>query len=370
MANPYRKLDLEMWGDEKFQTLSPPAPSAQVLWIYLLTGPYTTIIPGVVPAGLREICGALRWPYDHNSAPPDYWAQVPVGQLYGYEQGAPDGRSAMEEILESGMAKMDAHARLIWLPKAIYRNPPASSKNVVSWETSWKLLPGCRLKAEIHDYFADYFKTRHKNLLKCFLDRCKRPKEERLVTLEKQRGKYQCSDQCSDQCSHQSWGKCSDGGIRSQRSVNRDQLTDNRSSKLSPPATLELPEGADDLCFEAPISSALFEAPAAKKNGQKKPSGDHQTFVAMFDERYTERYGGRPTWGAKQGAQVKRLLGSHGLEECARRLRVMFDSPPDWLKEPYDLGTLVQHFDKFVGCGMSTVERMMAEADELEKMGQ
>jgi hypothetical protein len=31
-----------------------------------------------------------------------------------------------------------------------------------------------------------------------------------------------------------------------------------------------------------------------------------------------------------------------------RRIGILFDSPPSWLKPPYDLGTLVQHFDKLV----------------------
>lgn len=87
--------------------------------------------------------------------------------------------------------------------------------------------------------------------------------------------------------------------------------------------------------------------PARSKRARSKPPPGYREFVSHFDGLYSTAYGSKPTWGAKQGAMVKRLLKDHGLDECRRRCSIMFEQPPDWLSPPFDLGTLVQHFDKF-----------------------
>lgn len=80
-----------------------------------------------------------------------------------------------------------------------------------------------------------------------------------------------------------------------------------------------------------------------------EPSGDHQTFIARFTELYAAKnLGSRPTWGAKQGKQVKGLLAlPGGIHEALRRAENMFAAPPPWPPPPHDLGTLVQHYDRF-----------------------
>lgn len=84
------------------------------------------------------------------------------------------------------------------------------------------------------------------------------------------------------------------------------------------------------------------------------PDG-YQPTVDAFHVRYSAAYGGaKPTWGAKQGAMLKRLLKAHGADEVQRRIAVLFDSPPTWLKGPYDIGTLAQHFDKLVAAPADT----------------
>lgn len=69
--------------------------------------------------------------------------------------------------------------------------------------------------------------------------------------------------------------------------------------------------------------------------------------IEAFDSGYRSAYGAKPTWSEKQVGQVKYLLRKHSAEEVKRRIANMFRSPPDWLKPPFDVGTLVQHFDKF-----------------------
>lgn len=75
---------------------------------------------------------------------------------------------------------------------------------------------------------------------------------------------------------------------------------------------------------------------------------DHRRAIERFDRYYRDAYGTKPTWGAKQGEMIKRLLAAHGLDEVLARMDRLFrgiDFPPP----PYDLGVLVVHFDRLVG---------------------
>jgi hypothetical protein len=69
--------------------------------------------------------------------------------------------------------------------------------------------------------------------------------------------------------------------------------------------------------------------------------------VAEFDRLYRESTGAGPTWNGRSGKQVQRLLKQHGKDEVIRRIGVMFESPPSWMRPPFDIGTLEAHFDKF-----------------------
>lgn len=82
---------------------------------------------------------------------------------------------------------------------------------------------------------------------------------------------------------------------------------------------------------------------------RRPPSGDHQTFVARFDELYAAKnLGAKPSWGKKQGRNVSELLKRPGgLAEALRRAENMFAAPPPWPPPPHDLATLVQHYDRF-----------------------
>lgn len=81
------------------------------------------------------------------------------------------------------------------------------------------------------------------------------------------------------------------------------------------------------------------------RDGAVKLPGFAET-IEVFDGLYQQHHGGaKPTWGAKQGAQVKALLKAHGAEEVQRRIRVLFSDAPSWI-DSRDVGTLVQHFDK------------------------
>ena len=148
----YRKVEVSTWTDEKFVTLSPMPPSGQGLWIYLLTGPHTSVIPGLCRAGRASLAEALKW-----------------------EQEAFD--KAFREAFDKGMAKADWRAQVLWLPKAIFYNPPASPNVVKGWVAELEFIPPCDLKteaiesiksflSELGESFVNSFKTSRKSLSK------------------------------------------------------------------------------------------------------------------------------------------------------------------------------------------------------------
>lgn len=121
----YRRIAVRMWGDQKFQELSPIPPCGQGLWIYLICGPYTGIIPGLLKAGRAALAESLNWPldaFDH----------------------------AYREAFHHGMVKADWQAQLVWLPNSIKYNLPVSVNVIKSWVHAWDLLPECILKLDAY----------------------------------------------------------------------------------------------------------------------------------------------------------------------------------------------------------------------------
>lgn len=123
---PYRKVKITMWDDPKFRALSALPPSGQSLFIYLLTSPFTGIIPGLFKAGRAAMAEELGWEVE-------------------------DFDLALGEALALGMVKADMQARVFWLPNAAKHNPPASLNVVKSWVRAFELLPDCPLKWEARE---------------------------------------------------------------------------------------------------------------------------------------------------------------------------------------------------------------------------
>jgi len=123
----YRKVELQMWGDKKFQALSPLPPSGQGLWVYLLTGPSTSLVPGLLPVGRAAMAEELGWP------------------LEAFDE-------AFGEVFRLGMVQADWKARLVWLPNALRdSNKPENPNVAVAWRTAFDLLPECELKTAAGD---------------------------------------------------------------------------------------------------------------------------------------------------------------------------------------------------------------------------
>jgi hypothetical protein len=141
----YRTLDVRIWCDEKFRALSPIKPSAQALFIYLLTNPNTTSIPGLYRAGAAAMAEELNW------------------SLLGFNR-------ALKEIVGQGLVKVDLKARVIFIANAIKYNKPQSPNVVKSWASHWDEIPECALKNEAYEFFERFIGGLGKAFVQAFTE--------------------------------------------------------------------------------------------------------------------------------------------------------------------------------------------------------
>lgn len=127
----YRKISVKMHADEKYLALSAPQPNGRSLWEWLLHGPMTGPIPGVLRAGVAAMAEELDWDQE------------------GFDK-------AFREVLDQGMAEYDPKNRIVWLPNAIKHNKPASPNVVVSWGQEWGLIKECELKTTIYNRLREF----------------------------------------------------------------------------------------------------------------------------------------------------------------------------------------------------------------------
>jgi len=127
----YRKIDPRMWGDAKFRSLSPLPVSGQSFFIYLLTGPHTTNVPGLYHIGPATIAERMGW--DNAACTAAYHDGCTAGLWVG-----------------------DLQASVIRVPNAIYYNPPGSLSVVTGWRDNLAEIPECSLKTEHIKAIRDY----------------------------------------------------------------------------------------------------------------------------------------------------------------------------------------------------------------------
>lgn len=134
----------------------------------------------------------------------------------------------------------------------------------------------------------------------------------------------------------------------SRRETSKQTRSTARSTPQAPPNPIPtVPDPA-----LAPVLAVVdLPDPVLAQRG-RSPVGDrdpvtHKPAVDAFHAYYVATHdGSKPTWGAKQVAQLKRLVKAHGVAEVVRRVGVLTSAPPRWPVGPWDLATFVQHFDK------------------------
>lgn len=139
----YRKVHVRMWNDEKFKALSCASPNGQTLWIYLLTGPHTTILPGLFQAGELQLAERLGW---HINA----------------------FRRCFAEIADQGMAVAEWPAHLVWLPNGLEYGEPDNPNQAKGWGLALDELPECNLRTVDIQAIRRFLQPLGKGLLAAF----------------------------------------------------------------------------------------------------------------------------------------------------------------------------------------------------------
>lgn len=114
----YRKVEVKIWNDEKFNALSN---DAKLIFFMLLTHPHMTPI------------GAMR------GTPEGLAAELKM-EIKGFREG-------FREVCDKAIAKYDEYASFIWLPNFLKYNKPESPNVIKAWVSSVDMLPECKLKA-------------------------------------------------------------------------------------------------------------------------------------------------------------------------------------------------------------------------------
>lgn len=147
----YRKIDPRMWGDEKFKSLSKPAPNAQTLWQYLLTGPHTNACPGLYNIGEMALAECLNWPLK-------------------------EFRKIFKELIDKKMVKVDFVSRVIYIPNSKKYDLPESPNVIKKWSKDFDEIPECELKNQFYQdfkaflegYQEDFGKVYHEGFQEAF----------------------------------------------------------------------------------------------------------------------------------------------------------------------------------------------------------
>ncbi len=141
----YKKIEIQMWADAKFRSLSAPPPNARDCWIHLLTNRCNTSIPGVYHAYAEGLAKDLGW-------------------------SVKDYRKVFAEPFSKGMVKVDWEAGLVFIPNAIKHNPPENPNVIIGWGKHWDELPQCPLKDEAYQHLKDFLKDYTKHRSESFLE--------------------------------------------------------------------------------------------------------------------------------------------------------------------------------------------------------
>lgn len=139
----YRSVHVSMWGDARFRALSD---DGKLLWVYLLTGPERTSVPGCIGAGKASLAEGIGWEVSRFEA-------------------------AFAELEDAGMALADWQARFVWMPRGIRYGKPDSSKNVTGWLRYIDVLPECELKDRAIGTLWMHLVARGESFAQPFLDR-------------------------------------------------------------------------------------------------------------------------------------------------------------------------------------------------------
>jgi hypothetical protein len=116
----YRKIDIRIWLDQKFNTLSS---DSQFVFLYLLTHPQLTAL-GAMRSTVPGLAAELDWPLERFEV-------------------------AFEALCQQALVAVDKKACFVWAINFLKYNSPESPNVVKSWGTCLAYLPECDLKHQL-----------------------------------------------------------------------------------------------------------------------------------------------------------------------------------------------------------------------------
>lgn len=117
---PWRSIYSRIWHDENFLALSQ---DAKYLWFFLLTGPHTTWLPGLIKAGILSLAEEIGWSADRML-------------------------DTVVEIENSKMIRADWDNRVVMIPNALKYNPPVTNAQIKFWRYNFNRIKDCELKSD------------------------------------------------------------------------------------------------------------------------------------------------------------------------------------------------------------------------------
>lgn len=160
----YRKVEVALWSDDRFLSLSHAQPNGQTLWLYLLCGPRTTTFPGLIVARAEVMASDLGW----------------LPQTF---------HETFAELSAQGLVKVDWKVGLVMLRKALFDSlgepretaKPSNPNQLKHWSLSWETVPECDLKFEYLEQLECFAKALGETFEKGFREGWAKPLAKRLA---------------------------------------------------------------------------------------------------------------------------------------------------------------------------------------------
>jgi hypothetical protein len=111
----------QTWDDARVKLLSMAAGMG---WFYLLSGPESQFLPGILRAGPSILAEGV-------------WCI----------NTAKESHAAIEEMVAVGLIECDPDSRVIRIPKVPKHNPPGNQRVVLGWYRKWLTVPDCQLRS-------------------------------------------------------------------------------------------------------------------------------------------------------------------------------------------------------------------------------
>lgn len=128
----FAMLAVKWWDEARAMHLPWPKPNPVVLLLYLLSGPVTSMLPGLTQSTLSNLAESLGWRREGLN-------------------------TALKELTDRGLVWHDAAAKIFFVPAALDLGRKMSPNAIAAWRRTWESLPRCPLLDRIESAFRARF---------------------------------------------------------------------------------------------------------------------------------------------------------------------------------------------------------------------